>query len=201
MLLTEIVGNSLGILIEPAQVRLITGIDDPYTWKVLPGKEHLFGKHLSKHSIRAYMELWREVGISFEAVLATESTDFPQKKLQESTDAKLSFTVRINNLQTENTELNNQLNEWKNQAVRESELRKLAEEQASRLKIDNQQLQQDVQNLALMADYLRGIIIRSSQEINRVLEKLKSEVCSFSNRQDMSWVIPRDAFYGNQETK
>jgi len=39
------------------QVHLITSMDDPYAWRVLPEKEHLFKKHMSKHSIRAYMEL------------------------------------------------------------------------------------------------------------------------------------------------
>jgi hypothetical protein len=107
--------------------------------------------------------------------------------------------VGINDLQTENTELNNQLNEWRNQTVRESELRRLAEEQASRLKTDNQQLQQDIQKLALMYDSSRGITIRSFQEINGVLEKPKSEVSLYSNRQDMSWVISRDTFYEYQE--
>src|SRR5439155_25578914 len=128
MLLTEIVGNNLGIPIEPMQVRLITGVDDSYTWKVLPEKKHLFKKHLSKHSIGAYMELWREVGISFEAVLAAESMDSSQRKLEESADAKLSFTARIEDLQTENAELSNQLDQWRNQAVKESELKRLAEE-------------------------------------------------------------------------
>ena len=125
MLLTGIIGNNLGILIEPMQVRLITDVDDSYAWKVLPEKKHLFTKHLSKHSIRAYMELWREVGISFEAVLVSGSE---QRNLEESADAKLSFTGKIQDLQTENTELNNQLNEWRNQAVKESELRRLAED-------------------------------------------------------------------------
>ena len=55
------------------QVRLITGADDPYAWKVLPEKEHLFKK--SKHSIGAYMELWREVGVSFEALLAAKCSE------------------------------------------------------------------------------------------------------------------------------
>jgi hypothetical protein len=171
------------------QVRLITGAEDPYAWKVLPEKEHLFKKHMSKHSIGAYMELWRNVGVSFEAVLAAVSTEFSQRHPQESADARLSFTARIEDLQTENGKLSNQLNQWRDQAAKESELKKLAEEHASRLKIDNQQLQQ-VQKLALVADYLRSAIIRSSREVNRVLEKLKSELHSFPCRQDMSWIVP-----------
>ena len=52
--------------------------------------------------------------------------------------------MRIEGLQTENAELNNQLNQWKNQADKELELKKLAEVHASYLKTDNQQLQQEV---------------------------------------------------------
>jgi len=62
--------STVGILIEPSEVRLITGPDDPYAWTMLPGKEYLFKKHLSKHSLEAYMELCQEVGVSFEAVPA-----------------------------------------------------------------------------------------------------------------------------------
>jgi hypothetical protein len=50
-----------------------------------------------------------------------------------------------------------------------------------------------------MADYLRGIAIRSSQEANRVLDKLKSELHSFS-KEDITWTISQNTFYGNEET-
>lgn len=66
-------GTKLGISVEPAEVRLLTSADDPYTWQVLPEKNHLFRKQLSKHSIGAYRELCRGVGVSFEAVLAPGS--------------------------------------------------------------------------------------------------------------------------------
>lgn len=62
--------NQLGISIEPAEIRLITSPDDPYAWRCLPEKQHLFSKHLSKHSVGAYRELCREIGVSFEAVRA-----------------------------------------------------------------------------------------------------------------------------------
>ncbi len=70
----------LGISIEPAEVRLITSGDDPYTWQTLPEKQHLFEKHLSKHSIGAYRELCRGVGVSFEAILAPESNNAAERK-------------------------------------------------------------------------------------------------------------------------
>ena len=67
--------SRLGIIIEPSQVRLIPGPDDPYIWKVLPEKGELFSKIFSKnisdHSIGAYKELCEGVGTTFEAVQVT----------------------------------------------------------------------------------------------------------------------------------
>jgi hypothetical protein len=56
-------GRALGIVVEPALVRLIPNVDDGYIWLRQPEREHLFVKQLSKHSYGAYKELCREVGI------------------------------------------------------------------------------------------------------------------------------------------
>ena len=61
----------LGIQIKPSEVRLVRSSEEDlrYTWKVDdPSLEPLFDKHLSKHSVGAYMQLYREVGQSFHAV-------------------------------------------------------------------------------------------------------------------------------------
>jgi hypothetical protein len=50
------------------EVRLITGLDESYRWNYLPEKAHLFQKHLSKHTLGAYVELFDEVGRTFEAM-------------------------------------------------------------------------------------------------------------------------------------
>jgi hypothetical protein len=63
--------SRIGISIEPSQVRLTPGPVDLYRWKVLPVKRQLFSKNLSDHSIGAYKELYRGVGISFEAISIT----------------------------------------------------------------------------------------------------------------------------------
>ena len=62
---------TLGISIEPAQVRLLPDPQDGYVWRFLPEKKHLFTKQLSKLSVGVYMELSREVGKSFEAVASS----------------------------------------------------------------------------------------------------------------------------------
>jgi hypothetical protein len=50
-------------------VRLKPHSQDGYRWHAADDRKHLFAKQLSKHSIGAYMELCREVGKSFEAVV------------------------------------------------------------------------------------------------------------------------------------
>lgn len=61
-------GSKLGIVVEPDLVHLIPKAADRYSWWRQPERDHLFSKQLSKHSYGAYMELIREVGISFEAI-------------------------------------------------------------------------------------------------------------------------------------
>src|SRR6516162_538187 len=123
-------------------VRLITSADDPYIWKVLPGKEHLFKKHLSKHSIGAYMELCREVGVSFEAVPASKPNKCSQveaQQSQESLEVKVSFTARIDELEADNAKLSNELNQWRDQAA-------YAKEEVNRLRMTMETTkQQDAQ--------------------------------------------------------
>ena len=79
--------STLGIVVEPAHVRLLPELQDGYSWSVLPERKHLFKKQLSKHSIGAYMELCREVGKSFEAVV-------PASVNKESTDEESAVTLQ-----------------------------------------------------------------------------------------------------------
>jgi hypothetical protein len=68
-------GNNLGISVPPSEVRLITGPQAPYKWAFLPEKRYLFQKHLSKHCMRAYKEIYRGVGEAFEAVPTNASSE------------------------------------------------------------------------------------------------------------------------------
>ncbi|PVH67505.1 hypothetical protein DL98DRAFT_475594, partial [Cadophora sp. DSE1049] len=123
--LSEHIRSKLGILVDPSEVRLITRVEDPYSWQFLPARTHLFEKNLSKHSIGAYMELCREVGVSFEAV-AKEHILF--------TSPAASFTDRIAELEAENSKLMSEVHQWKEIAVAESTLKRDVEESANQLK-------------------------------------------------------------------
>jgi len=92
----------LGITIEPGEVRLITTADDLYAWRSLPEKIYLFNKQMSKHSVGAYRELCREVGVSFEAVLTPTSDHVVQ---EEEASAKVCDCSIARNLLTKLKEI------------------------------------------------------------------------------------------------
>jgi len=50
----------IGITIKPSQVRLIPGVDNPYSWKVLPEKKYFFFKNISDYSISTYKKIYEE---------------------------------------------------------------------------------------------------------------------------------------------
>ncbi|GFF96233.1 hypothetical protein IFM53868_08432 [Aspergillus udagawae] len=68
-LASHIKEDTLGLQIEPDDVRLQPDDETRYAWQVDdPELESLFEKALSKHSVGAYIELCSEVGRSFRAV-------------------------------------------------------------------------------------------------------------------------------------
>ncbi|KAH8691912.1 hypothetical protein BGW36DRAFT_362938 [Talaromyces proteolyticus] len=82
--------TTLGLEILASEVRLKTSSDDAYEWIVDdPSLKSLFNRHLSKHSVGAYMQLCQEIGKSFRAV--------PK------------HTLRMDDLELENVYLTNKL--------------------------------------------------------------------------------------------
>ncbi|KAH6667432.1 hypothetical protein B0J14DRAFT_658881 [Halenospora varia] len=177
--LSEHIKSKLGISIDPSEVRLITRVEDPYSWQSLPARTHLFEKNLSKHSIGAYMELCREVGVSFEAV-AKDNNLF--------TGPAANFTDRIAGLEAENSRLMGEVNKLKDIAAAESTFKRGAEEAANQLtavlhaaELENQHLKRDIQKWATIAEDLRVSTADSHQHVNEaflVLEKLKASLPS-----------------------
>ena len=176
----------LGITVEPAEVRLITNAEDPYTWEALPEKSYLFKKQLSKHNISAYRELCREVGLSFEAGLAPESSSFTGREPNEGRQATVSmsvpqnlqtsFTAVIERLKSDKLTLIAEMKNSKDEAIKATELKQMAEEETNRLRLvieaaeaDKHRLNQDVQNLTGVVESLRSATVKSVDEfLNRV---------------------------------
>ena len=147
--------TKLGISIEPAKVRLITRASDPYTWQALPEKQHLVRKHLSKHSIDTYRELYRGVGILLKASLVNESSKVaegrlleenpgatlyafyiswpPTNNIQNASSIDITFTTVIEKLETEKRKLTAELQELQVQAAKAIKSKELAEDEATRL--------------------------------------------------------------------
>src|SRR2546423_218450 len=121
--------SSLGISVSPADVRLITGAQDPYKWISLPEKRYLFEKHLSKHCTRAYREICVGVGEAFEAVPTDASNnetrpsaEIPEARLENTSDLEVakkpasSFTAKIDELERQNLTLMTELEQWRSTA-------------------------------------------------------------------------------------
>lgn len=144
--------SSLGLSIQPQDVRLHPLETDAYVWKCLPRSQHLFDKRISKHNIRAYREIIRELGTSievltkhapvscsknpstiFEQGMATSPSimansldvDYEDHRYIETMVAnqvKQGFTHTISELQRHNDDLFSQLQEASNR-VNQQELR------------------------------------------------------------------------------
>ncbi len=79
----------------------------------------------------------------------------------------------------ENSKLSQELYEWRDKATAESEHRQLTKEEIRRLYKTRQQLQDQVQDYAVIINYLRSIISKCAQELDRVLpilEELKTGI-------------------------
>lgn len=150
---------------------MITSADDLYTWQALPERAHLFKKHLSRHPISAYRELCCEVGVTFEAVHSSESRDL---------DPKPSFTTAIEHLEKEKHTLFVEVEGLKEQLAKATEVRSAAEQEVQRLQVmlrasemEKQIMQQNMQSLADMVDYLRSAAVIAAKEF---LHKIELEV-------------------------
>jgi hypothetical protein len=90
---------NLGVNLEPGQVRLQPTRGDPYSWKAVEGKEYLFQKNFSDHSIGAYKELYNGVGVIFEAVWAS-----PDKPIV-GTGGSIMVRLASRNIQPDNNQI------------------------------------------------------------------------------------------------
>lgn len=87
----------------PVDVRPLPGPEDISRWGMLPDKQYLFSKQLSKHSIGAYMELCRGVRDFLEAVLSKTKRDLSgfQVDTDIASQGRTSFSARIVDLESE----------------------------------------------------------------------------------------------------
>ncbi|CAG8898481.1 unnamed protein product [Penicillium egyptiacum] len=87
----------LELIVDPSEVRLKTEDECLYTWQIDdPSLEPLFQKHMSKHSVGAYMQLHREVGKKFRAVPTKAATQAEAKiKDQNSIIQEAQMTIHL----------------------------------------------------------------------------------------------------------
>ena len=75
--------------------------------------------------------------------------------------------------------MNKALDEWKDRAVIESDLKRHAEKEANQLRIANQQLQKEAQKSTMTTDYFRRSVLNYAHVLDTVLPllaELKTEM-------------------------
>jgi hypothetical protein len=180
-------------------VRLITTPQDPYKWAFVPEKRHLFQKHMSKHCIRAYEEIY--IGIddeAFEAIPADESNGrcrastttaeaTPEKSSNSEVQTKPvpSFTAKIDELTSQNIRLMAELEQWRPAASqaetsnRELEANlKAAQLHANAIQQENERMKEACRRNSLAASFFRAKAAQSDavmQEIFSTLESAKAK--------------------------
>jgi chromosome segregation ATPase len=174
------------------EVRLITGPDEPYKWSYLPEKAHLFQKHLSKQTMGAYLELFDEVGKTFEAIAVSVN------KVTEAAghlgELNASFTTKIERLEQRCADLEEDRlrlveegERFHLQATENCLLKTSAEDELMTTKADLesaqaviQQLRQQLETSSSMAkesEKLRAISVQDIDEVFRVLKSVRSGLC------------------------
>ncbi|KAL6240247.1 hypothetical protein RBB50_012852 [Rhinocladiella similis] len=151
----------LGVIIEPNQVRLVPDLYDGYMWVRQPEREHLFTKQLSKHSVGAYMELCREINVSFEAVARVEPTP-EESKLSTS---GVGYISQLDHLQSENARLTDALSLSEDRILAEIEARQQAEEKFK-------QREEDLAAAQIQGDMLKRENVHLSSKLRRLTHRL-----------------------------
>jgi hypothetical protein len=191
--------SSLGISVSPADVRLITGPQDSYKWVPLPEKRYLFEKHLSKHCIRAYREIYVGVGEAFEAVLtdASNNETRPSAEILEgrpetASDLEApkkpagSFTAKIDELTRQNLALTTELERWRSTALNAEALnRELgASLDAARLSVnalqqEKERMKESYRQNAIALNFFRARAVEADAAIKELFgafESIKAKI-------------------------
>lgn len=180
----------LGFRIDPLEVRLITSSDEPYTWSYMPEKAHLFQKHLSKHTMGACVELYDEVGNTFEAIRRADARPGTPGGLRE---VDVSFTSAIAQweqkyalLEQDHIQAVEACEHWQVQAAKNEQLRASAEDELAAKKADlesafsvirdlRRQLQVASESLEKLQQQ-RASSVQDMDEISRMLDRARSKL-------------------------
>lgn len=177
--------QQLGFRIDPLEVRLITRPDDPYAWSYMPAKAHLFQKHLSKHTMGACVELYHEVGKTFEAVHTAAASPKIHGCL---TEADVSFTSTIKQLehkyallQQEHNRVVEECERWQARATENGQLRASMEIELAAKNTDLDSANSiigDLRRQLEKAQEQRASSVQGIDVISKMLNNVRSGLCT-----------------------
>ncbi|KAL7940600.1 hypothetical protein V8C42DRAFT_356148 [Trichoderma barbatum] len=173
--LSQHIHQKLGIEVCPSDVRLNPKRRDPYSWRVLYGKEdffsQIFSKNLSDHSIGTYRLLIEEVGKTFEAVNTEILSSL--SSLTPLSPPEGSFTTLIDHLKLSNEDLSIQLHEKTTELDIVSKRRQILEEENQRYKDNQRCLEEQLQDRTNLVVHLQGVVSSLFAMADKALPELE----------------------------
>jgi hypothetical protein len=167
----KVLDTTLGLNVDPSEVRLKPNNEDRYRWRLLPGCErsfeHLFEKHMSKQTKGIYMELWREVGRSFEAVAYEFGSD------NDDESRIISFSDQIEALCNENARLEHENATWKRDFKEWEVKAQKTDFEYGRLLHKYQELQQQHIEMSKQIRGYKNATLRGLKDLQFVLQQLE----------------------------
>ena len=191
------------ISIPPADVRLITGPQDPYKWSYPSEKRYLFQKHLSKHCIQAYKELCAGIkdeenafieAIPADSCLSQTSNSMTASDAQfggicdyvSATKPATSFTARIDQLTSRSAQLELELEQSKSAASQAQILNQgleatleAAQSNVNSLQLENERITNECRQLASDAECHRvraSLAYEATKEIYGSIQSVRAKI-------------------------
>ncbi|KAH8655630.1 hypothetical protein BX600DRAFT_416760 [Xylariales sp. PMI_506] len=167
-MLANHIEQRIGISIPAADIRLITSLSDPYSWKFLPEVKHLFSKNLSDHSINAYKQVCQSLGESFEVL------PNPNIRLCEKPNmSNVSFSSKVNQLGAEVYSLKFALKDTQEALNSISNVRLALEDDLENTKAKCLILEEQLQQSREKADRFEKIANRYSNGVKKLFPLLE----------------------------
>ncbi|KAL4861087.1 hypothetical protein BDV12DRAFT_191311 [Aspergillus spectabilis] len=188
--LAEHIRETLGIQVMPSEVRLLECEDMRYSWKISdPSLNLLFKRHLSKHSVRAYMRLYHEVGKSFYAThqVITDPVDQPLCANTDEEVPELDEEYCMQQLIDENARLAEELERINKKAKTLEDAKVLAENNMDAQEVKLQEVQaainfhqQDAQQWMAVAQTYQNSCIQCSNALSQLINFTEGIQSQFS---------------------
>ncbi|KAJ5471987.1 hypothetical protein N7539_008556, partial [Penicillium diatomitis] len=167
--------DRLGVVVDPAQVRLQPSPDDGYAWSIAEPMAFLLKSPLSSSSVKNLQIICKELGHSLEATTPTDGfqtrtetnhTRGDSQTLNRDQEVNSSFTSRIRDLESANSELHDELD-----CLRTTLEESKSEREDLQVRISD--LENEIETMRSQNRSMKGDLTRTANVLSNALQLLQ----------------------------